>query len=84
MVGLFLLLTPIITNQVKQAINDKYYAATLLIFLAITYELTYLATVPPYYGLSLGGKPGHGNIPTILRLTNVLQAIPGKLRRTIL
>ncbi len=38
-VGFFLLLTPTITNQVKQAINDKYYAATLLIFLAITYEL---------------------------------------------
>ncbi|WP_243665528.1 DUF2079 domain-containing protein [Vulcanisaeta sp. JCM 16159] len=54
--GLLLLLTPTIANQVRQAINDKYYATTLLIFLAITYELTYLATVPPYYGLSLGAS----------------------------
>jgi len=54
--GLFLLLTPTITNQIRQAINDKYYATTLLIFLAITYELAYLATVPPYYGLSLGAS----------------------------
>lgn len=48
-------MTPTIANQIRQAINDKYYATTLLIFLAITYELAYLATVPPYYGLSLGG-----------------------------
>ncbi|ADY00286.1 hypothetical protein VMUT_0069 [Vulcanisaeta moutnovskia 768-28] len=55
-IGLLLPLSPIILNQIRQAINDKYYAATLLIFLAITYELTYLATVPPYYGLSLGAS----------------------------
>lgn len=38
-VGFFLFMIPTIANQVRQAINDKYYAVTLLIFLAITYEL---------------------------------------------
>ncbi|WP_069808212.1 DUF2079 domain-containing protein [Vulcanisaeta thermophila] len=54
--GLLLMVLPLIIRQVREAVNDRYYATTLLIYLAVTYELAYLASVPPYYSLSLGAS----------------------------